>query len=410
MVQCVTSDDKRIPANAMLLTINGHAINDFLEFQFYNDCAQLRTVVVEKNGMKKEIVFKPEQDIFVTLEQPVYQSCVNDCDFCFINGLPEGLRGELYFRDDDYRLSFLFGNFLSLTNVTYDDIERIGRLRLSPLYISVHTTNPRLRHRLFKNKNAAHIVEQLRHLAEHDIVLHCQIVVIPGVTSGDELSTTIRDLARFYPAVQSIGVVPVGKTKYVRSIPAITDDLVQDTIARVESAHAMYRKLYGCGLVYCADELYVRMNMPIPLADYYDDFPQYENGIGMVRTFIDDITNIGPNRIARGTFLILTGVLAYPFVCQLRDRLLEQCDCDRSTIDVTAVPNTLFGDSVTVSGLLSGNDFMKFLHRTQKQYDRIILPPNCVNDSGAFLDDQELHGQRIIISPHTIRELITCLQ
>ena len=394
----------------MLLTINGHVINDFLEFRFYNDCARVRTVVVQKDGTTRDIVFEPDEDIAVALEEPVYRSCMNDCDFCFINGLPKGLRTELYFRDDDYRLSFLFGNFLSLTNVTRDDIKRIGRLRLSPLYISVHTTNPRMRHRLFKNENAAEIMEQLRLLAENDIVLHCQIVVIPGITCGDELSKTIHDLAMLYPAVQSIGVVPVGKTKYARSIPVVTDNLAQETIARAEAAHTTFRKQYNKGLVYCADEFYIRMGMSIPPSDYYDDFPQYENGIGMVRTFIDDIANTGSNRIAHGRFLILTGVLAYPFVCQLRDRLRQQSDRYRGAVDVKAVPNTLLGDSVTVSGLLSGNDLRTTIRMTHEQYDRIVLPPNCVNDAGAFLDDQQFDDERIIISPHTIEELITCLQ
>lgn len=410
MVQCVTSDDERISARATLLTINGHAINDFLEFQFYNDCTQKRTVVVQQDGLTREIVFEPEENIAVTLEQPVYRSCTNNCEFCFINGLPEGLRTELYFRDDDYRLSFLFGNFLSLTNVTPDDIRRIGRLRLSPLYISVHTTNLQMRQRLFKNKNAAHITEQLRLLAKHHIKLHCQIVVIPSMTDSDELSATIRDLTILYPAVQSIGVVPVGRTKYAPPIPAITKKIARETIARVESAHATYRKKYGRGIVYCADEFYIRMNMPIPPAEYYDDFPQYENGIGMARTFIDDVATAGANKIAHGRYLILTGVLAHPFVCQLRDRLREKNDKYKTTIDVRAVTNTLFGNSVTVSGLLSGSDFIKVLRVKENHYDRIILPPNCVNDSGAFLDDQQLDDQRITISPHTIKELITCLQ
>jgi putative radical SAM enzyme (TIGR03279 family) len=393
----------------MLVAINGHTIDDFLEYQFYNDTTCIRTVVVQKDGTTREVVVGPHEQITITLEEPVYRSCTNDCDFCFINGLPKGLRKELYFRDDDYRLSFLFGNFLSLTNVTGDDIKRIGRLRLSPLYISVHTTNPYTRRRLFKNRDAAHIRDQLTLLAENDIALHCQIVLIPGVTSGDELSATIHDLAVLYPAVQSIGVVPVGKTKYAQAVPDITEDLTRETIARVESAQTVYRKKYHRGLVYCADEFYIRMNMAIPASEYYDDFPQYENGIGMVRSFIDDVAATSGS-IARGRFLILTGALAYPFVCAFRDRVCAQSDRHKSTIDVQVVPNTLFGDSVTVSGLLGGNDFLKILRRTREPYDRIFLPPNCVNDNGAFLDDQQLADERITVSPATTREFIACLQ
>lgn len=410
MIRCVRSDDSRIPPGSMIMEIDGNEINDFLEFRFYNDTTRTRRILVQKDGARQEVVFKPDEEITITLEEPVYRTCTNDCDFCFINGLPKGLRKELYFRDDDYRLSFLFGNFLSLTNVTPHDIKRIGRLRLSPIYVSVHTTEPHARSTLFKNEHATQIMEQLTSLTDNNITIHCQVVIIPGVSDGPRLAKTIQNLATLYPGVQSIGVVPMGKSKYAHTLPDISRAVAEETITIAESAHRKFRKKFKKGFVYCSDEFYIRLQMPIPPTAYYDDFPQYENGIGMVRTFIDDMTNTGASTMKNGRFLFLTGMLAYPFVCQLRDRLLEQRDRHRCTIDVKAVPNTFLGDSVTASGLLSGSDFLKTLLLAEDHYDRIMLPPNCVNDAGEFLDSQKIDDERIMVAPRDIQELVTCLQ
>lgn len=410
MIRCVRSEDSRIPPGSMIVEIDGNRINDFLEFRFYNDTTRMRRILVQKHDARQEIVFRPEEEIAVTLEEPVYRTCTNDCSFCFINGLPKGLRKELYFRDDDYRLSFLFGNFLSLTNVTAHDIKQIGKLRLSPIYVSVHTTDPHARSTLFKNEHAAQIMEQLTALIDSSIKIHCQVVIIPDVTDGPRLNKTIQDLATLYPGVQSIGIVPMGKSKYAQTLPDISRTVAEESITITESAHSKYRKKFRKGFVYCADEFYIRLQMPIPPAAYYDDFPQYENGIGMVRTLIDEMKNMSASTIRNGRFLFLTGMLAYPYVCQLRDRLLEQNDKRKCAIDVKAVPNAFLGDSVTVSGLISGRDFQNALRSVRDHYDRIVLPPNCVNDAGEFLDNQKIDDQRIIVAPQNIRELVACLQ
>lgn len=405
MVRVSASKDKRIPAGATLRAMNNREIHDFLEFQFYDDTSKTRIILIESNGKSKRITYEPREKIAITLESPLYRRCDNCCDFCFINGLPGHLRRELYFRDDDYRLSFLFGNFLSLTNVSYQDISRIGRLRLSPLYISVHTTDPKLRVRLFKNKRAGLILEQLKALADNGIILHCQIVVIPGINTGRILEKTIKDLGQLHPAVASIGIVPVGKTKYVKGFQLVTKTLARSIINTGERFHNYFRNRYGRGLVYLADEFYIKARYPIPSREYYDDFAQYENGIGMVRTLLHEIDQVGRIKRSKGRFLILTGVSAYPYLRILSERLAPNINTD-----IRVVNSDFLGPSVTVSGLLGAGDINRAIMQSDNHYDHIVLPPNCVNDARQFLDNEEVADKRVIIAPHTIKEMVKCLQ
>ena len=405
MVRVIASEDKKISIGNNITAINNQRIEDFLEFQFYNDVSKTRHVQLKANGRSRTVVYKPRQQIAVTLESPRYRQCTNHCDFCFINGLPKHLRKELYFRDDDYRLSFLFGNFLSLTNIDESDIARIARLKLSPLYVSVHTTNPKLRARLFKNEKAAPILETIKKLIHNDVKIHCQIVVIPGITSGRSLIRTIEDLSQMHPGVQSIGIVPVGKTKHLQGIPSVTKRMAQSIIKIGHQFHKRFRKRHRRGLVYLADELYIKTGNRIPARSYYDDLPQYENGIGMVRTLLDEIKQIKRIKRTKGRHLILTGVSAYPFLRILKAKLEPGI-----LVDIEAVNNNYFGPNVTVSGLLSGRDIKNEIKRLTIKYDRIILPPNCINDSKDFLDEVAVSDRRVLIAPSSIKELLKCLQ
>lgn len=410
MIQVIHSDDRRIPEGALLLTINDQAIEDSLEYHYYNDITKTRKLVLKNRETTYEVILKSDERVMIDLEEPVYRQCENRCDFCFINGLPKGLRKELYFRDDDYRLSFLFGNYLSLTNINKEDIKRIGRLRLSPLYVSVHATNPELRRRIFKNDRAEYILEQLSELVDNDIHLHCQIVVIPDLTDGVQLLKSIKDLSSLYPGVSSIGVVPVGRTKYLNTIPVVSKMHARKTIAIVNDLHAQFRRKHKRGIVYCADELYIKAGFPIPSIDYYDDFPQYENGIGMVRSWMDEIEGLEKMNAVRGKLLILTGRLAVPFLSLLKAKLEGNGPLSNVSVDITGVDNLLFGDSVTVSGLIGAGDFSRVIDAHKTHYDHIILPPNCTNDAGEFIDSQTIDDNRIIVSPLRIKELIECLQ
>ena len=409
MIKVCSSEEPGIPANALLIAINDQRIDDILEYRFYNDQSKTRRVLIEHAGNKTEIVFEPDKTISIQLEYPVYKECENNCDFCFIKGLPPGLRKELYFRDDDYRLSFMFGNFLSLTNIDEKDIQRIARLKLSPLYISVHSTDPELRKKLFKNERAGSIMEQLLSLIDNNIKLHCQVVVIPGVNDGANLIKTITELGKLYPGIASIGIVPVGKTRYTNGIPSVSQNQAKIIIHATQELHNTYRKKYKQGLVYLADEFFIKANMPIPETEYYDDFPQYENGIGITRTFLSEIDKLDLKRRIRGRYLFLTGFLAFSFVNELKAKL-QTLGCIDENLVVAAVPNSFLGRSVTVSGLLGARDFTEALSRINGKYDRIILPPNCVNDSNQFIDDQTLNDTRVIIAPQSLKELLAWLQ
>jgi putative radical SAM enzyme (TIGR03279 family) len=409
MIKVCASKEPSIPVNALLIAINDQRIDDILEYRFYNDQSKTRRVLIEHEGHKTEVIFEPDKAISIQLEDPVYKECENNCDFCFINGLPPGLRKELYFRDDDYRLSFMFGHFLSLTNIDKKDIQRIARLRLSPLYVSVHTTDPELRKKLFQHEKARFIMEQLCSLTDHDIEIHCQVVVIPGVNDGANLIKTITDLGALYPGIASIGIVPIGKTRHTNEIPSVSQNQAKIIIHATQELHNTYRKKYKQGLVYLADEFFIKANMPIPETKYYDDFPQYENGIGITRTFLSEIDKLNLKRKIHGRYLFLTGFLAFSFVNELKAKL-QTLGCIDENLIVAAVPNSFLGRSVTVSGLLGARDFTEALSRINGKYDRIMLPPNCVNDSKQFIDNQTLNDPRIIIAPKSLKELLTWLQ
>lgn len=400
------SNSPKIPEGAHLLKIDDHQITDLFDYHFYNDPAKKRRFTFSINGKKIIIHLKPGDDIKLTFEEPEYKSCENDCDYCFVRGLPEGLRKKLYFRDDDYRLSFLFGNFLSLTNITDIDIGRIIKLRLSPLYVSVHSTDSHLRARLFRNKKAQLILEQLKKLVEGNIQIHCQVVVIPGLTDGRNIENTVNDLSKLFPGVSSVGIVPVGRTKFLKNISGITKGSALKIVKSVYNMHKDFRKRFKKGFVYLADEFFIRSGIPIPERDYYDDFPQYENGIGMIRQLLNEIKEIKKRDRIYGRFLFVTGKLAYPYINYLKTKLNGK----KLNIDVLCVKNKFFGESVTVSGLLVGKDIYEGTRSIQNRYDRIILPPNCVNTDGKFLDDFEINDSRFIVSPYSIKELFLWLQ
>jgi putative radical SAM enzyme (TIGR03279 family) len=405
MVRVVASEDKKISIGCNIMTINNQKIDDFLEFQFYNDISKTRCIQLKANGRSRTVIYKPREEIAVTLESPRYRQCNNQCNFCFINGLPKGLRKEFYFRDDDYRLSFLFGNFLSLTNVSDSDITRITRLRLSPLYVSVHTTDPEIRARLFKNQKAANVLEKMKKLINGDVKIHSQIVVIPGMTNGRSLVRTIEDLSQLYPGVQSIGVVPVGRTQYIKGISSVTKSMAGSTVKIVHQFHNGFREKLKRGLVYLADEFYIKIGHRIPPRQYYDDLPQYENGIGMARMFLDEIEQLKKVKRTKGKFLMLTSISAFPFLKVLKAKLAPGIQ-----FDIEVVENHFFGPTVTVSGLLTGRDMKDKINRLTTEYDRVILPPNCTNESKRFLDDETIDDDRVMIAPSSIKELLKCLQ
>jgi putative radical SAM enzyme (TIGR03279 family) len=411
MLTVLASDNKKIPVGAELFALNDRVIEDFLEFRFYHEPGADRRLTIGSNGTRKDVIVKAREPLDLKLSDPIYKRCANDCAFCFVNGLPRGLRRELYFRDDDYRLSFLFGNFLSLTNLSDHDRERIGRLRLSPLYVSVHATNPAVRRKIFGNEKAGLILEQLRDLADRKVKLHCQIVVLPGINDGGELVRSIRDLAKLYPSVNSIGIVPVGISRHLRGFAPIRRGPARTIVKLVQRFHNDFRKKLGTGLVYLADEFFIKAGQPCPAASYYDDFSQYENGIGMARRFLDEIDSLNRPRKIKGRFLALTGAAAFPLLYALRRKLTYIMGDQNFLFDVDRIENRFFGPAVTVAGLLAGRDLMAGVDRAGRKYDRIVLPPDCVNDRGEFLDGfLRRNDRRVLVAPGKIKEFLRCLQ
>lgn len=410
MPAIVASNNRKVPAGCELIALNGRPVKDFLEFRFYNDPDSKRRLLIGLDGRRREVLIRAGEPLDLRLADPVYKNCRNDCGFCFVKGLPPGMRPELYFKDDDYRLSFLFGNFLSLTNLTAADAARIARLRLSPLYVSVHATQPAVRSRIFNNKKAGPIMEQLRDLVRRGIALHCQIVVQPGLNDKAVLERSLRDLTGLHPGVASVGVVPVGATRHAAGIRLVGPRLAAAILAQVQGSHDRCRRRFGRGVVYASDELFIKTGRPVPARDYYDDFPQYENGVGMIRRFLDELDRLSGRLYRRGRFLFLTGELARPYVRRLGQALAQRSGSARTVIDVRSVRNRFFGRSVTVSGLLAGQDLEAAIGRAGRPYDRIVLPPNCVNERGRFLDDRRIPDRRVIVAPASLEELIQCLR
>jgi putative radical SAM enzyme (TIGR03279 family) len=378
----------------VILSINGHPLYDILDYRFYSTEEEVDILV--RRG-DEEAVISVEKDfddpIGVDFTDELFdgvRECGNRCVFCFVHQLPRGMRRPLYIRDDDFRLSFLHGNFVTLTNVDDEDIRRIIQQRLTPLYVSVHATEPKLRNEMVRGEAAPDIMKQLRALAEGGITLHTQIVLCPGVNDKEHLAQTVSDLASLHPAVTSIGVVPVGLTRHRQVGPGLESiDPVgaRVIISDVRRWQREFRARYGTRLVWASDELYLVSGVPVPSAATYEGYPQLENGIGFVRRFIDSAKRTVPRLPERIPHpvkaTIVTSTLAEPVLQRFVDDLNR---VENLSVAVTAVRNEFFGVSVTVSGLLTGGDIRDQMLEREDLSDVVIIPTVMLRD-GAFLDD-----------------------
>ena len=409
MIKVAASRDKRISKKDILISINHHKIDDWLDFTFYNDANIKRKIQIKANGHLKTIMFKEMEQLNIELAEPSWHHCENTCEYCFINGLPPNSRKTLFFRDDDFRLSFLYGNFISMTNLTKADYQKIFTLRLSPLYVSVHSTNPVLRAKMFNNNVAADIMKQLKQLIERDITIHTQIVIQPGVNDGKELLRTINDLVSLYPGVASIGIVPIGRTYYNRYLKAVNRKLAHNIVDLSRKMNKQLRRRFNKGIVYASDEIFLTAGDRIPDCTYYDDMPQHENGIGMIRHFLDAINSWNGHGRIHKRMLVLTGSLAYPFISKMKQKMVDIGFLAPSDMKVCRVNNSFFGDSVTVAGLIGGHDFSNAIKKSKIQYDLVLLPPYCMNSEHRLIDDQKLPSGAVIASTD-YRNFITWLQ
>lgn len=379
--------------------INNHPIRDVLDYRFYLTDTKV-TLKLVRNGIPLEICIKKGEydDIGLDFETPLMDkkhSCANRCVFCFVDQLPKGMRETLYFKDDDDRLSFLHGNYVTLTNLKDEDIERLITMHISPVNVSVHTTNPDLRVKMMKNRRAGEVLSYLPKLANAGIALCTQIVLCKGLNDGAELDRSMRDLAALYPALRSCAIVPVGLTKHregLYPLELFSPEEAGAVIDQVDAFGEECLKTYGTRLFYCADEFYIRSGRALPPEDFYEDYSQIENGVGMLTSLasefdleLDYIEDYLPTFRSPRTVSVATGVAAYDHITSLC-RKLEAC-VDGLTVHVYKIVNHFFGETVTVAGLLTGQDIVRQLANTPLG-DELLFPAVMLRaDGDVFLDD-----------------------
>ncbi|KPL19998.1 MAG: hypothetical protein AMJ92_00700 [candidate division Zixibacteria bacterium SM23_81] len=383
----------RIRPGEYLVEINGQPLEDIIDYQFYLHDESIQVVVHGKAGKKRTISFKKAVDDDLGLELPEMhpRRCHNRCIFCFVDQLPPGMRRGLYFKDEDYRFSFLHGNYITLTDLGERDIERILGQRLSPLFISVHSTNQSVRKRLLGRQKLPSIIKLISRLALGGIQLHCQLVVCPGINDDQILRRSIEDLQEFFPAVQTVAIVPVGLTGHRQGLPGIQpmdSHQARDLVQTVGIWHRIFRERFGRGFVYLADEIFLMAGKELPPEDYYDDYAQIENGVGMVRHFLNQFASRQESYPVRlkspKVITLITGLGSAPFLREVVVKRLEEIE--NLIVHLAVVPNRYLGGAISVSGLLTGSDILESFQDNSPQ-GTVILPPSCLNDEGLFLDD-----------------------
>jgi len=382
-----------------LISMNGHTISDVLDFRFYETNTHLSVVFEKPDGRLLEEKIIKSQYGRLGLEFETYlmdqqRSCYNKCVFCFIDQLPKGMRETLYFKDDDARLSFLFGNYITLTNIDDREIDRIIEMHISPINISVHTMNPELRCKMMQNRFAGDALRHLRRLAENNIRLNCQIVLCPGLNDGDELEYTLSEFYKLGECLQSVACVPVGLTRYREGLYPLVPfnaETAGDALGILERWGDKFLSERGSRTVFPSDEFYLIAKRDLPPYEFYEDFPQIENGVGMLRDFEEEFLwalDETEGRPLKRRVTIPTGMAAYPFLNRVFDALREKFP--GLEINLVPVKNEFFGGTVDVTGLLVGQDVLKTL-KEEVLGDEVLIPSNMLMaDEPVFLDDMTL--------------------
>lgn len=388
------ADRKGITEGDILVRINGHGIKDVLDYMYYAAETSVTLEIVRHGEETTVAIEKDEYDDlgleFETFLMDQKQSCSNKCVFCFIDQMPPGMRETLYFKDDDARLSFLQGNYVTLTNLKQSDIDRIIEMKLN-INVSVHTTNPELRVKMMHNRFAGEKLKFIWQLAHNGIKLNCQIVCCPGLNDGDELRRSLRDLGELMPNITSMAVVPVGVTKFregLYPLKGFTKEGAAETIDIIAEFQEQFLEKFGTRTVFPSDEFFLIAERDIPDMEFYEDFSQYENGVGMLRSLMDEFDkalDIAEWEGGKRHVTIATGYSPYPIICQLAKKAEEkfpllQCD-------VVRIRNDFFGDTITVTGLITAQDLIAQL-RDHDIGDQLLLSSSMVRrDSDVFLDD-----------------------
>ena len=375
-------------AGDALISINDNLINDVLDYRFYLAEESVCLKLLRDAEFSVTIKKGEYEDIGLGFETPLMDkkhSCKNGCVFCFIDQNPEGLRDSLYFKDDDSRLSFIHGNYITLTNMTDADVERIVKMRFSPINISIHTTNPDLRVKMMKNKRAGEVLGYLSRFKEAGLTMCGQIVLCKGLNDGEELMRSLSELSEYFPSLSSVAIVPAGLTKHRDKLYPLTAFTKEEAEAVIDAVNAFgdeHKKRHGTRLFFVADEFYLKAEREIPEADYYEGYPQLENGVGMLRSFsdefnvaVEDIKSYKKRVKKKRWVTVVTAVASYPLIkrlSEIAERLIPKLK-----INVVKVINRFFGESITVSGLLTGKDIYEAL-QGMELFDEVIIPGNAL--------------------------------
>lgn len=390
-----------IEVNDYLVSINGFKINDIIEYKYLITDEKLLLVVEKTNKDIWEIEIEKEydEDLGLVFENTIIdqtKGCQNKCIFCFIDQLPKGLRKTLYFKDDDTRLSFLQGNYVTLTNMNEEEIARVIKYRINPINISVHTTNPDLRKTMLNNKNAGKILEIMRRFASARLIMNTQIVLCPNVNDQEELDKTIQDLSALYPYVKSISVVPVGISKYRQGLfpmKEFTKKEAQKILRQISYYQKIMLKNDSVRFVFPSDEFIIKAEQKIPEIDYYEGFEQLENGVGMLSLFkkqIKESLNNIQQEPKSNNISVITGELAYPYMMELMQKIMTKWK--QLNIQVYPIKNNFFGEKITVSGLVTGQDMISQL-KGKDLGKHVFIPRSMLKaeeEEDIFLDDYSI--------------------
>ena len=410
------ADELGIEVGDLLISINGEPIHDIIEYRFLLSDEYLEVEIQKQN--REVYIYEIEKDydddLGIEFTNPIIdkaKSCRNKCVFCFIDQLPKGMRETLYFKDDDSRLSFLQGNFVTLTNMSEEDINNIIKYRISPINISVHTTNPELRKTMIKNKFAGNLYSIMERLAEAQIQMNCQIVLCPGYNDKEELERTVSDLTKLYPYVNSAAAVPVGITKHREHLPNLeifNEKTAGETIDQVDKLQKKYLKELGTRFIFLSDEFYIMANRKLLDYDEYEGFIQFENGVGMISKFereikdyLENLSEDHKSKIKKVS--IATGHSAYEFMCEMEKKKKKKCP--NVQIDVYKIINNFFGDTITVSGLVTATDIIDQL-KDKNLGETLYIPRSMLKaDEEIFLDNITLENLSDIMG----LEVVPCL-
>jgi putative radical SAM enzyme (TIGR03279 family) len=413
------AEELDIEAGDRLLAINGNFLRDIIDYHYYSADDELVFLVAKSSGEEWEIEFDrdPDEPLGLSFETPAPACCGNNCQFCFVHQLPKGLRKPLYVKDEDYRLSFLYGNYVTLTNILPEELARIKEQRLSPLYISVHATDPDIRERLLGRKGLPPVLETMKELAAAGIIMQTQVVLCPGINDGTVLQRTVEDMAALYPQVASLAVVPVGLTRHRAGLPhlePVTKEYAKEFIVSWQPVQKELEARLGESFLHLADEFYIKAGLPFPPVESYGDFPQLENGVGMIPLFVEEAAELLDHveKLEPCKVTVVTGFSPYLFLDRFVADLAERTGI---SIKLVAVPNLLFGEEVTVTGLVSGGDIVAALKGADME---VLLVPDVMlkEGEGVFLDDMSLAGlsgmlrcraESFVASPEGLYEKLT---